>query len=231
MGKVVQVSFSHKDGWDDLYPPVPASSMMPEWYKQQPNYLLDGKKIPSKFLPTPSTIKRCVPVFDALTSGYLILSSADVYVYQEDGHPFFRWMGDKTLSFHAREQAGFHPEAKEDTLPKWANKWVVSTPPGYSTMFIPPSHRESPFKILEGVVDTDSYTEAVEFPFVLTDPTWEGMIPAGTPIAQAIPFKRDSYQMKVTVLDQKRYHSTVRLLQSRFFDVYRKTFWNKKEYR
>lgn len=231
MGKAVQVTFSHSKGWDDLYPPVPAVSMLPEWYKQQPHYLFEGKKIPSQYQPTPSTIKRCVPVFDALTTGYLIRSQADVYVTRDNGAPYFQWKGEDTIVFHPKEQAGFHPTTKDFNLPKWTNPWVVVTPPGYSSLFIPPVHSANPFRIMEGVVDTDVYGNSVEFPFAMTDDTWEGLIPAGTPIAQVIPFKRETYEMEIKPVDAKKSTFSTNLLNSVFFDGYRKTFWNKKEYR
>ena len=52
-------------------------------------------------------------------------------------------------------------------------------------------HRESVFTIMDGIVDTDSYNALVNFPFFLNDWSYEGLIPAGTPMAQVIPFKRE----------------------------------------
>jgi hypothetical protein len=99
-------------------------------------------------------------------------------------------------------------------------------------LFITPIHRDLPFTILPGIVDTDKYNAPVNFPFILNDMKFTGLIPAGTPIAQVIPFKRENWKMsfgsnkeieKVTRIDK--------LLNLKFFDVYRNTFWSSKEFK
>ena len=56
-------------------------------------------------------------------------------------------------------------------------------------------HQESsPIKVFEGIVDTDQQ-HIMNFPFVYKDPEFEGIIPAGTPIVQVIPFKREKWTM------------------------------------
>jgi hypothetical protein len=43
-----------------------------------------------------------------------------------------------------------------------------------------------PFSILPGIVDADHFKLSVQFPFLL-QAGFEGVIPAGTPVAQIIP--------------------------------------------
>jgi hypothetical protein len=87
-------------------------------------------------------------------------------------------------------------------------------------------------KILEGVVDADSYTTPINFPFNLKDNTFEGMIPAGTPLAQIIPFKRESWQLdfgsekEIIKAEEQRLN-----IKSKFYDAYKTMFWSKKEYK
>ena len=87
------------------------------------------------------------------------------------------------------------------------------------------------FKILPGIVDTDTYTPPVNFPFVLTDENYEGLIPAGTPLAQVIPFKRESWEMSFGSQKEKdRANDDSVTSRSRFFDAYKNLFRQKKTY-
>jgi len=116
--------------------------------------------------------------------------------------------------------------------PKWHNPWGIKTPPGYSCLFVQPLHRESVFTIMPGIVDTDTYNNPVNFPFVLNDTKFQGIIPAGTPIAQVIPFKRDSWRMSLggeeDVKQSKRQLGSIRTV---FFEGYKLKFRQPKEYR
>lgn len=227
-----QIIFTNVGGVDEKFSPQPASKFIPDWYKNLDSYIGQEKK-PNGDGNTTATIKRCIPVFDAITAGYIIVSPADIFVSQQDGKPYYEWSNHGLISFHGIEQAPEHPGRNGlPSYPKLNNPWAIKTPIGYSVLFTQPVHRESPFKILDGVVDTDRYFAPVNFPFVLVDPTFEGMVPAGTPIAQVIPFKRDSWQMStggVEVLEEQS--KITRLLRTKFFDSYKTQFWNKKEYR
>jgi hypothetical protein len=72
----------------------------------------------------------------------------------------------------------------------------------------------------------------VNFPFVLNDVKWEGIIPAGTPMAQAIPFKRESWKYKIgsdkQIMEQYKIEKRLKTL---FFNSYKKQFWSTKHYR
>lgn len=232
------ITFTNMTGIE-LEKPEPASKNIPEWYKELPTYFGDGIKKPIRPDLTTSTIKKCIPVFDAISSGYIIKLGVDVYVepqIDENGkpNPYFQWISLDAIGFHPIEQVPNHPSNKGHTVsyPKFINFWSVKTEPGYSCLFITPLHRDLPFEILPGVVDTDTYTEPVNFPFVLKDINFEGLIPAGTPIAQIIPFKRDSWKMEYgTESDIVQAHSTFAKVRTRFFEGYKTFYWNRKEYR
>ena len=126
---------------------------------------------------TTGTVKRCMPVFDAVTGGYIITTYADVFISQrpildsetnEDTGktiPWYEWPSFGPIQWHPIEQAPTHPLRKdlpkESSYPKWINPWSIKTPPGYSVLFTQPMHRESVFTILDGIVDTDTYTAPV----------------------------------------------------------------------
>jgi hypothetical protein len=213
---------------EEEYYPQPASKLLPEWYKELNSYI-NNKKEPVGDGQTSGTMKKCVPVFDAITAGYIITLPADVFVTQKDGEPYYEWSNYGLIAFHNVDQAPTHPNRNEHNLyPKFMNPWCIETSPGYSVLIVQPLHRESKFTILPGVVDTDAYVDKINFPFVLNDKTFEGLIPAGTPIAQIIPIKRENWKMEFSEID---HISSKRKLRSKMFDGYKNSFWHKKEYK
>lgn len=232
------IKFTNILGVPEEYAPVPASKIVPEWYKKLDSYV-GGEKRPDGNGNTTATAKKCMPIFDSISAGYIISTHSDLFVSQkeeEDGKisPYYEWSNFDAIAFHSTHQLPVHPENKghEFAYPKWNNAWAISTPPGYSTLFISPLHRETPIVALPGVVDTDTYTSPVNFPFVLKDPKMDGLIPAGTPIVQVIPFKRDSWQMEFgTNEDLVQQDRVTRRLRTRFFDSYKNQFRQPKEYR
>lgn len=227
-----QITFTNTRGVPDDYAPKPASAYIPEWYKNLESYL-NGKKEPTGEGKTAASAKRCMPLFDSITSGYIITSPADVHVSQVDGEPYFQWKNYGLIQFHPKEQAPEHPHRNGlEAYPKWINPWSIKTPKGYSCLFIQPVHRKADFAILPGIVDTDTYIAPINFPFVLNDPTFEGLIPAGTPIAQVIPIKRENWKMAIgSELEFKDQQKVENKLQTKFFDAYKSMFWTRKEYR
>lgn len=227
----MRILFTNISGYQDLNAPKPASSLVPDWYKNTESYV-SGSKKPDGNAGTTATIKRCMPVFDAITAGYIIESPADVWVSIRDGQQYFEWSSFGLISFHPIDQAPLHPNKKPYAYAKWNNPWSIKTPKGYSTLFVQPFHRESIFTILPGIVDTDQYFPAVNFPFVINDPQFEGLIPMGTPIVQAIPFKRDSWKMELGKQeDFTKQANVIQKLNTKFFDRYKTMFWSRKEYK
>jgi len=227
----MNITFTNTSGFDGLEQPQPASKFIPDWYKNMESYQ-GGKKVPTVESGTPATIKRCMPVFDAINAGYIITSPADVYVKIKDGLQYFEWASFNLIGFHPIAQAPEHPARNEHAYPKWINYWSIRTPKGYSTMFVQPMHRESLFTILPGIVDTDEYYAPVNFPFVINDPKFEGLIPGGTPIAQVIPFKRESWTMQFGGDKEiKEQADNATALNTRFFDRYKNMFRANKEYK
>jgi hypothetical protein len=216
----------------ELDPPIPAAKMIPDWYKNMPSYY-GGKKIVPVEGGTFATVKKCIPVLDAITAGYIITAPVDIYVSQRDGFPWYQWAMGEGIQFHPVVQAPAHPLAIKDTpFPKFTNPWSVMTPKGYSVLFTQPFHREAPFEIMDGIVDTDTYSNTVNFPFQLKDPKFEGYIYKGTPIAQVIPFKRDIWKMKVGTQENLAEALKVRnKILHIFYDKYKNNYWTRKEFK
>lgn len=221
----------------DEYAPKPAKREIPDWYKHMEAYI-DGKR--EAYADdrgfSSSTIKKCMPVYDSITAGYIIYSPVDVEVSRNPEGNWFRWPSMNALSFHDHSQVATYPivdTGSKAPIPKWNNPWAIKTPPGYSCLFTAPMHRESVLKIFDGVVDTDTYFQPVQFPFQLVQKDFLGIIPAGTPIAQVIPFKRESWDHTV----QKRidvsgnsFERVTANLKATFFNGYKDRFWFKKDF-
>jgi hypothetical protein len=218
----------------DEYRPVPSSSVLPDWYKKTDSYIGGTKKDVTTSLETNGTIKRCVPVFDALTSGYIIPTWCDLFVKKDSfgKHVYIAPMNE-AIQFHDISQAPYHPRMNHQLFPKWINPWSIKTPKGYSCLFIPPVHGVNNFfTVAEGIVDTDRYKAPVSFPFVLNDVNFEGLIPAGTPLVQVIPFKRDSWKSRLgTEEDLKEMREDHSRLSNSFFDRYKTMFWERKNFK
>lgn len=198
------------------------------------------KKIPPQINERPSsgTVKRCVPFLDALSIGYIIPLWCDVWVEAtDDGNikidfpeNFFQ---SGSISEHAYEQAPNHPLSETlfgKALLKFMNPWVIETEENVSCLFTSPlNHLETRFKILDGVVDTDTYYNNINFPFVWTGGVGKFMIERGTPLVQVIPFQRTDFQIEVGKIDELKKSKVNAILGTKIKDGYRTDFWNKQK--
>ena len=215
------------------YYPVAGIKAVPEWYKKMETSHAEDKTQTAEVRKS-QTIKRCMPVLDAITAGYVLKLHTDLLVKYTDGVVGFEWANDtkETVTFHpAYQLINYREKELPYGAPKLRNPWGIKTPKGYSCLFLPPTHRpEIGLRILEGLVDTDKYTNSVQFPF-LPDKDFVGTIPAGTPIAQVIPFKRDAFRMEIgNDEDRKENDSVLKLLRSTWINGYRNKFRSHKEY-
>lgn len=171
--------------------PMAAKQAMPDWFKRLPPVQRDVLS-PSN---TGLTVKRCMPFLDALTTGWIIPLAATVRLEIGDGGTKIDcgWDFDKDMvSPHGIGQVAGHPRLPMPPM-KFHNYWAIETPPGWSCLFVPPLNRPNPvFEIASGVVDTDSYRSLIHFPFFALAGEGVHVVPAGTPVVQVIPFRRDA---------------------------------------
>src|SRR5690606_21575439 len=95
---------------------------------------------------------------------------------------------------HHPAQIGAPAPPFESTVPlKFINPWRIKVPDGYSVLFVQPLSRpDLPFSCLSGVVGCGRFGTTVNRPVAWTGPVGEHVLPAGTPIAQLIPIRRDT---------------------------------------
>lgn len=237
MEKIVFTDIHNPDGV--LEKPKPANKYIPDWYKNAKSYHApDGKKRPfsqeEPSIGVIASIKRCKPLYDMMTAGYIIETPYDFYVHQRIDGPYYQWVRDDTLAFQPEEQLQKHPEFPIGQNGVRVNHpWSIKTPKGWSILVMQPTHREkTPIQIVPGIVDTDDYSIPFNIFIILTDPNFEGMIPAGTPLAQVIPFKRESWISELGGDKEKaKYAKDQSKFSTVFFDRYKNFWWKRKEYK
>jgi hypothetical protein len=154
------------------------------------------------------TVKQCPPFLDAMRVGLLFPLATELRVSGGE----FSW--DWDLPVHpvarpSRSPIGVHfPEQiqgasglgdPERLVLKFTNFWTVGLPDGWSMLFTHPHGRgDLPFRTLSGMVDCDGWSDGlVHFPSVWIDPDFNGVLPAGTPVAQGIPVRRDNLSLDI----------------------------------
>lgn len=201
----------------EAFYPTPAKRAIPEWLKNLAPYYEHGGR-------EQQTAKRCLPLLDAVMTGYTIYTTADIRITQTDGDPYFEWPHGLGIQFHAGAQVETHPRVRFET-PKFMNPWAIRTPSGYSCLFIPPmNHTGLQFQAFAGVVETDSYFAPVNFPFLLDDPKFEGVVEAGAPIVQVFPFLRETWTHSIEVGMTREIDQVNQKHASKFKNSYRRFF-------
>jgi hypothetical protein len=113
----------------------------------------------------------------------------------------------------------------------WTVPYFFETPKGYSAMIVHPLNRNDlPFITSEGVADSDKILIGGHLPFWIRN-DFEGIIPAGTPYAQIIPLKRDSWRLTFDKTLAKRGRVVQHKLETFFIGFYKLKMWEKKDYK
>jgi hypothetical protein len=196
--------------------PIPAVLGLPDWFKALPvtafNPATGGET---------QTVKKCPPFIDAMTHGFLMPLAADLKVSGGELTWDFElppgYMGeysDSPIGFHHPCQAAGAPFCDDDRfIIKFNNFWTIEAPQGYSLLFTHPVNRaDLPFTTLTGLVDCDTFCHSpVNFPARWHDIDFSGVLLKGTPVAQCLPVKRESWVARferLTEDDSKRVAAT-----------------------
>jgi hypothetical protein len=215
--------------------PKPASSFIPEWYRNLDQYVVKNnipRSVPP-YIGNNKTVKACIPFFDSMTSGYMATLPCDIYAVdpKEYGSRIIWDVSYPPIGEHSSVQIGGMglPYGHSEIF-KWMFPFIIKTPPGYSCTFSHPKHRyDLPFVTLDGVVDTDMHPSPVNFPFIIKD-DFVGKIAMGTPICQITPFKRESWKSENEKYEKKNDFVLDRI-SSVMGKSYRNRFWSRKIYK
>jgi hypothetical protein len=218
-----------------LFPPVLAKKEVPDWYKEIESSLANVQQLA---VGTTGSVKKCMPVLDYITTGYMLRTHMDIVVkrswsdnHGEEFNVDFKMTDSPPIAFHSNKQLSVFRNGHAKKIGKFNGMWGIETPPGYSCLFYQPEYlQETRFKIFPGIVDTDQYTDPVSFPFMFSDSldTEEFIIEAGTPIACVFPFKREEWTHEIKpVIPGTR---TSILMRTIWQSAYRKFMHTKKSF-
>lgn len=175
--------------------PGRAIRFAPEWFRRLPRDMA----MPNAHGLPGLTAKACLPMTDAFALGFVIPLPVDVRVVVPEDRLAIRfgWADDAPfapIEQHHPAQIGFPEPPFERTVPmKFINPWRVKAAPGVSVLFTQPLSRpDLPFTCFSGFVDCDRFDTLVNLPFAWTGLAGDHVLPAGTPIAQLIPIRRDA---------------------------------------
>lgn len=187
--------------------PVPIMKTLPDWYRQADRHAKDphtgeywqmpeiGGKVP--------TWKACPAVFDIMASGYTYLTPCDLEFGEDaQGNIQCRPLDPKYRHFIIEREPlpGFvHPPGYYLKHFAWWPDWSVELPEGYSAIYSQPYNRyDLPYLTTNGIIDNDKVRIPGSMPFFVLKGV-SGVLPAGTPYAQIMPFKREHWEAEVDV--------------------------------
>jgi hypothetical protein len=227
---------------DSSSTPKPIIKTLPEWYRKADRFAINphtdeywqdpiiGGKIP--------TWKACPAVFDIMGTGYVYRTPCDIEFYEEAGQ-----LKVKVLNAQNQDFIQVRPPMYQFTPPMgyheshfaWWSDWAVEVPDGYSVLYSQPFNRfELPFLTTSGIIDNDKVNLPGTMPFFVVK-GFTGIVPAGTPYAQLVPFKRENWNSEVDDNISYKEMATKNQKNSEKYrvpdgGVYQKEVWTRRVY-
>lgn len=213
-------------------PPKPAAYYIPDWYKRIPKFSEKNVNILDLAEEGPN-VKSCPPFADAMMTGYIQETWQDIVIGFKDGQ--------LALNFTTTpEIAGSRGDRIDLPIQKdfyqnefvWRTPWIPKLPDGWSMLFMSPlNHVELPFVTVSGVMDSDKFYHVPNgnFPFYIKS-GFTGVIPAGTPMFQMIPIKRESWESSIQEWDEEAQTKRQHEVRKKAFGGYKRFFHVRKSY-
>jgi hypothetical protein len=202
--------------------PAPARTVVPDWYKD----IMPNKDMPG--------IKNCIPFLDSLTSGYVQKTWTDIIVENNNGEISIKLVDNDVEMVKERNSSSL--PIQDDFYKKefiWQRPWAIKLPEGYSSIITHPFNQiELPFMTLSAIVDSDKYYHANigNIPFYIKS-NFTGTIPAGTPMFQILPIKREDWQSEELDYSAKFWYDRyIEKNLDKDYNNYKKKFWQRKNY-
>lgn len=193
--------------YDVIPHPRPAAKCIAPWFKGVKPVMEDGR---DEFGAKGMSAKRCMPLLDAMTAGWIIPLFGDVNIRTNEDisllEASMNGLG-KIVEGHPVNQLGgkASPTYPTEAI-KFINPWVIKTAAGVSSFFMPPvNHFDKRFTCFAGLVDTDNYPKQVNLPAVWHLGNFDDIVPAGTPLVTVIPVRRTDleHDAKVRPMSKK----------------------------
>lgn len=226
------IKFWIEDDFDHTIVPMPnpAHQDIPKWYKDLERY--DGGKLLVR--PDGSSnvrLKACASYLDPFLMGYMVKLHCDIFVEKTENGTDMRWTSALApLSGRTVDIASDLPEVAGYGMftQAWEMRWAFTVPKGYSVLVTQPFNRQDlPTFSTTGIIDADDLLGPGGVPFAVKQ-DFEGIIKAGTPILQLIPFKRESWDSEETPSPFRSKDGRPRNIISGW---YKDNIWKKKDFK
>lgn len=198
-------------GYDTVFP---AKKFIPDWYKNN----------------TFDNLKKCIPFLDAFMSGYILALPYDITVSLLNGKPEIKLTDGTIYNGSTRDVQSVNvvPFKHYDVEFAWDLCTALTIPSGSSILFTHPLNRHDlPFTTLSAVIDGEfTLVPHGAIPFYIKE-GFEGMIKAGTPIAQVVPFAQETWKAEIEIGLFKNSKKNRRSMPKNW---YKKSSWKKKSY-
>lgn len=220
--------------------PQPTSKLIPSWYQKADKFakkpdgeywIGHGGKIP--------TWKACPAILDIMTTGYSYVTPCDIEFLLDSSGTISVKVSDPMYEDFVTRRDPMPDFEQPDGYYKyhfaWLSVWGVKVPEGYSVLYTTPFNRyDLPFITVAGIIDNDKVNFPGSMPFFVKE-GWTGIIPAGTPYAQMIPFKREDWKSETVIpkIDEMISYNTKTYKQYRIPNggEYLKNVWSRRKYK
>jgi hypothetical protein len=197
-----KIKFVTNRGWlseEDSSAPKPTSKSLPEWYILADRFYKgpDGKSYVDPDGGKVPTWKACPAMYDILTTGYVYRTPCDIEFFMDNNNrisakvldpKYFDFIQDREKMPQFDGPRGYYEKHFA-----WFPDWAVEVPEGYSVLYSQPYDRyDLPFLTTSGIIDNDKVNLPGTMPFFVAK-DWTGVLPAGTPYMQMMPFKREDW--------------------------------------
>lgn len=178
-------------------PVVPMSESMPKWYKELPKYPEWASKCPMQRLLKQEfpTVKACQPVYDYMTSGYMIPWSYETMFKKVKSNDIYSFEYFSSYKEYIGCFADYQLPELKTTFFKVNQPWTIKTPKGYSCLYFQSFYDfEKRYSILPAIVDTDTQHKISFVGYMLQD---EFKVMPNEPMVYVMPFKRDEFKYSI----------------------------------
>lgn len=242
-----EINFISHRPWLKAYSiskPEPVGKTLPEWYLNADRYYKHPQTGEPYVDPNTNgkipTWKACPGIYDIMTTGYVYKTPCDIEFFINDqGKIDARTDNEYYQDFcNVREEIpGFEtPPGFYARNFAWWPDWGIKVPEGYSVMYTAPLNRyELPFITTNGIVDNDLVHLPGMFPFFVKE-GFTGTVPAGTPIIQLIPFKREDWTSSAIIEDEQsivksKMENSEKFRRPKNGGVYLNQVWQRRTYK
>lgn len=249
-------SYHPSNNTTDDYKPAPVKRHMPQWFLDKEKFKRnkDGTFYLTMFTDPEGkqsvhrqpSWKACPAMLDIFMAGYYLFTPCDITFKKNDSLPYPEVEYDEKWRHVAPAKSFCEMRGAEEGLPTpegyneytfvWRINWYFEVPKGYTILMTHPINIPNlPFQTISGFADASNpYMISGNYPFYIKK-DWYGTIPAGTPYAQLIPMKAESWSSEINHYSIEETTKMIEEKQKNYvighgITKYKELDWIRKEY-